>query len=236
MVKVAREGAFSTACVGFCGAARGGFSAATRTGFSALVRTDSVRSFRVFLEIAGAVFAVITWTTSFVASSLRLSPPKLAGAKPWACAPALNVTETNAVASAKKNDCLRTSARYAGNHKPWQAFFFGKNHWRLVAYLGRGFGARGNYALWPVSIVREVIGPKSGRRTEHLAAVDVNPVSMSGHGFFFVRCNDCSASGRQTQDQSPIGCDTHDATAHRTSAASRGICGRTPTGAGAFGC
>jgi len=87
------------------------------------VRTDSVRSFRVFLEIAGAVFAVITWTTSFVASSLRLSPPKLAGAKPWARAPALNVTETNAVASAKKSGCLRTSARYAGNQKPWQAFF-----------------------------------------------------------------------------------------------------------------
>ena len=87
------------------------------------MRADSVRSFLVFLEIAGAVFAVITWTTSFVASSLRLSPPKLAGAKPWARAPALNVTETNAVASAKKNGGLRTSARYAGNHKSWQAFF-----------------------------------------------------------------------------------------------------------------
>src|SRR4029077_12415262 len=115
IVKVAREAAFSTACVGFC--------AATRTGFSALARTDSVRSFRVFLEITGAVFAVITWTTSFVASSLRLSPPKLAGAKPWARAPALNVTETNAVASARKSGRLRTRARYAGNHKPWQAFF-----------------------------------------------------------------------------------------------------------------
>ena len=119
---MAREGAFSTACVGFWAAARVGFSAAIRTGL-ALVRTDSVRSFRVFLEIAGAVFAVITWTTSFVASSLRLSPPKLAGAKPWARAPALNVTETNAVASAKKSGGLRTSARYAGNHTSWQAFF-----------------------------------------------------------------------------------------------------------------
>ena len=84
---------------------------------------DSARSFLVFLEIDGAVFAVITWTTSFMASSLRLSPPKLDGAKPWARAPALNVTETNAVASAKKSGCLRTSARYAGNHKSWQAFF-----------------------------------------------------------------------------------------------------------------
>jgi hypothetical protein len=115
IAKVDREGAFSIACVCFC--------AAIRTGFSALVRTDSVKSLRVFLEIVGAVFAVITWTTSFVASSLRLSPPKLGGAKPWARAPALNVTETNAVASAKKSGGLRTSARYAGNHKPWQAFF-----------------------------------------------------------------------------------------------------------------
>jgi hypothetical protein len=87
------------------------------------VCTDSARSFLVFLEIDGAVFAVITWTTSFVTSSLRLSPPNVDGAKPWARAPTLNVTETNAVASAKKIDRPRTSARYAGNHDPWQAFF-----------------------------------------------------------------------------------------------------------------
>ena len=126
IVKVAMDGAVSTSCAGFC--------AATRTGFSAFVRTDSARSFRVFLEIAGAVLAVITWTTSFVASSLRLSPPKLVGAKPWARAPALNVTETNAVASAKKSGRLRTSARYAGNDTSWQAFFSIKNHWLLVGY------------------------------------------------------------------------------------------------------
>ncbi|PYI80769.1 MAG: hypothetical protein DMF05_05310 [Verrucomicrobia bacterium] len=87
------------------------------------MRTDSVKSFFVFLETVGAVFAVITWTTSFVTSSLRLSPPKVDGAKPWPRAPALNVTETNAVASAKKIAGLGTRARYAGNHKPWQAFF-----------------------------------------------------------------------------------------------------------------
>ena len=74
IVKVARDAGFSTSCVGFF--------AATRTGFSALVCTDSVSSFRVFLEISGAVFAVITWTTSFLDSSLRLSPLKLGGAKP----------------------------------------------------------------------------------------------------------------------------------------------------------
>jgi hypothetical protein len=87
------------------------------------VRTDSFRSFLVFLEIDGSVFAVITWTTAFVASSLRLSPPNVDGASPCARAPTLKVTETNAVASAKKSDGLRTSARYAGNQKPWQAFF-----------------------------------------------------------------------------------------------------------------
>ena len=114
-MKVERVCDFSTACVGFC--------AAIRVGFSALVRTDSVRSFRVFLEIAGAVFAVITWTTSFLTSLLWLSPPNVGGARPCARAPAPKVTETNAVASAKKSGGLRTSARYAGNHKSWQAFF-----------------------------------------------------------------------------------------------------------------
>ena len=108
------------------------------------MRTDSFRSFLVFLEIDGSVFAVITWTTAFVASSLRLSPPNVDGASPCARAPALKVTETNAVASAKKSDGLRTSARYAGNHKPWQAFFFDKNHWQPVGYRGRGFGAHGS--------------------------------------------------------------------------------------------
>ena len=77
-------------------------------------------------------------------------------------------------------------------------FFFDKNHWQPVGYRGRGFGAQGNDAFQGISIVREVIGARSGRRTEHLVAVDVNPVSMSGHGFFFVRCHDCSAPRRQT--------------------------------------
>ena len=115
MAKVAREATFSTVGVDFC--------AATCTDFSAFVRAGCVRSFLVFLEIAGSVFAVITWTESFVISLLRLSPPNEAGAKPWARAPAVNVTESNAVASAKKIGDLRTSARYAGNHKSWQAFF-----------------------------------------------------------------------------------------------------------------
>ena len=223
IAKVAREGAFSTACVGFC--------AATRTGFSALVRTDSVRSFRVFLEIDGAVFAVITWTTSFLTSPLWLSPPNVGGARPCARAPALKVTETNAVASAKKSRRLRTSARYAGNHNPWQAFFSIKTigSWSLT-------GVAVSVRSQSVSIAREVIGLKSGRRTEHLVAVNVRPVPMAGHRFFAVWRDDGSAPRRQTQDQSAIGRDTRNATAHRMSAASRGICGRTPAGGGAFGC
>jgi|SRR5215471_5948938 len=128
IVKVAREATFSTVGVDFC--------AATRTGFSALVCTGFVRSFLVFLEIAGSVFAVITWTASFVASLLRLSPPNDDGARPWARAPALNVTETNAAASAKKIRNPRTSARYAGNHKLWQAFFSIKSVRELVFIRG----------------------------------------------------------------------------------------------------
>jgi hypothetical protein len=99
------------------------------------------RSFLVFLEIAGAVFAVITWTISSVTSLLRLSRPKVDGARPWARAPALNVTETNAVASAKKIRGLRTSARYAGNHKLWQAFFSTKIVAGRFAYQGEVFDA-----------------------------------------------------------------------------------------------
>src|SRR6516162_1055882 len=71
----------------------------------------------------------------------------------------------------------------------------------------------------PVLIAREILGPKAGRRTEHLVTVDVNTVPMTRHGFFFVWRHNCRAPGRQTQDQSSIGCDTCDATAHRTSAA-----------------
>lgn len=142
------------------------------------MRADSVRSFLVFLEIAGAVFAVITWTTSFVASSLRLSPPKLDGAKPWAWAPALNVTETNAVASAKKIGCLRTSARYAGNHKPWQAFFSIKT--------------LGSWSLTGIAVpVRKGMTPfrfnRPGSNRTQIPAED----RTSGHG----RCAPCFDDG-----------------------------------------
>ena len=134
IVKLACDGVFSTTCDGAFSTACAGFFAATRTGFSAVGRAGFVSSFLVFLDIDGSVFAVITCTASFVISLLPLSPPNEDGAKLWARAPALNVTETNAAASAKKIRGLRTSARYAGNHKPRQAFFFDKNRWRMGAY------------------------------------------------------------------------------------------------------
>ena len=57
-------------------------------------------------------------------------------------------------------------------------------------------GAHGNDAPYAVSIVREIIRPRSGWGTKHLVAVDVNPVPMTGRGFFVVRRHDCSAPGR----------------------------------------
>jgi hypothetical protein len=62
MVKVAREATFSTVDVDF--------NVRVCTDFSAVRCTDCARSFLVFLEIVGAVFAVITWTASFVTSLL----------------------------------------------------------------------------------------------------------------------------------------------------------------------
>ena len=85
--------------------------------------------------MVGAVFAVITWTTSPVAGSGRLSPPNVAGASACARTPAVKAPETNAVASAKKSGDLRTRARYDGNQKLRQAFFSVKLS-AAVAYPG----------------------------------------------------------------------------------------------------
>src|SRR5215813_3002897 len=112
IVNVVRAGSFAIDCAGFC-----------TVGVSTLVRTDFFTTFLVFLAGAGAVFAVITCTISPVFPSVRLSPPKVDGASACARAPAMKAIESNAVASAKKIRGLRTSARYAGNHRLWQAFF-----------------------------------------------------------------------------------------------------------------
>src|SRR5262245_10913315 len=100
---------------------------------------------------------------------------------------------------------------------------------------GHVFRFSRNNAPPTVSIAREVIGSKSGRRTKHLAAVHVIPVSMARGKAFFVRGDNRSAPRGQTQNQSPIGCDTRDSTPHRTSATLRRISGRTPAVACAFG-
>src|SRR4029453_5065723 len=98
------------------------------------------------------------------------------------------------------------------------SFFFDKKRSRMVAYKGSFSALLGNNARNAALIVREILGSKSGRRTEHLVAVDVNPVPMTRGKVFFVRGDDCSAPRGQTQNQTPIGCDSRDATPYRTSA------------------
>lgn len=110
-MKVAVEGAFAVGYVGFC--------ADTVTGFLALVHADFFTTCLVVCAMVGAVFAVITWTTSLVVPSVRLSPPNVAGASACPRTPALKASEINALATAKKSRRLRTSARYAGNQTRW---------------------------------------------------------------------------------------------------------------------
>ena len=77
--------------------------------------------------------------------------------------------------------------------------FFDKKHSQPVAYGRRRGGPGRNEAAAPVLIVREILGPKSGRRTERLAAIDVHPVAMTGHECVFIWRHDCSPPGGQTQ-------------------------------------
>jgi len=76
------------------------------------------------------------------------------------------------------------------------SFFFDKNHWRMGAYKAPFSTFLGNNARNAALIVREILRSKSGRRTEHLIAINVNSVPMSGHGFFFVWRHDCRSPGR----------------------------------------
>jgi hypothetical protein len=46
-----------------------------------------------------------------------------------------------------------------------------------------------------LSVVRKIIRPISGRRTEILIAVNENAVSMARRGSVFVRCDNYSATG-----------------------------------------
>lgn len=103
MVKLALEGAFAIDCAGFC--------AATVAAFLVLMRADFFAACFVICAIVGSVFAVITWTTSFVVPPVRLSPPKVAGASTCACTPALEMTRTDAVVKAKQASRFPTEAR-----------------------------------------------------------------------------------------------------------------------------
>src|SRR5262245_27875996 len=69
------------------------------------------------------------------------------------------------------------------------------------------------------SVAREIIGPKSLRRTENLVVVNENPASTASSKLVVVRRHDCSVPRRQTHNQSPIGGDTYDASAHRATTA-----------------
>jgi len=73
------------------------------------------------------------------------------------------------------------------------SFFFDQTHSRPVAYQATVSVRTGIMRSSPFSIVGKIIAPKSRRRTKHLLAVDVNPVPMTGRGFFVVRRDDCSA-------------------------------------------
>jgi hypothetical protein len=177
-----------------------GFSAATWSRFSALVRTDSFKARLVFLAIFGPVFAVITCTKPLLLSSVWVSSPNVAGASACACAPTLKAIETDAVASAKKNGRLRTSARYARNQNPWQAFFSIKSCRCPLGCLP----ISGQFPGTRVSVVGGIVWRKSRRGSERVVVVDESTSTMSRCGVLFVRRDYRSAPGRHTQNQSPI--------------------------------
>jgi len=124
MVKLALEGAFAIGCAGFC--------AATVTVFLALMRGDFFTTCFVICAIVGSVFAVITWTTSFVVLSVRLSPPSVAGANACARAPALEMTRTDVVVKAKQASRFPTEARLCRESQVKASFFLKKKARRQV--------------------------------------------------------------------------------------------------------
>jgi hypothetical protein len=91
--------------------------------------------------------------------------------------------------------------------------FFYKNHCPLEAYRPRGFSAQA--MTWHSAlIVRKIVGSKSLWRTKRLVTVDVRAVSVAGRGLFAVRRDNGSTPRRQTQDQSAIGRNARNPTAH----------------------
>ena len=63
-------------------------------------------------------------------------------------------------------------------------------------------------------IVRKIVGSKSLWRTKRLVTVDVRAVSVAGRGLFAVRRDNGSTPRRQAQDQSAVGRDARNPTAH----------------------
>ena len=182
-MKVALVDALAIDCAGFS------------TGCSLLACTGFFAACLVFFAIAGAFFAVITWTTSDLVSSLPLGRPSVDGARACARAPALKAAKTDAVASAKKIRRPRTSARYAGNQKPWQAFFSGK----IMPAGGLPSGRPDQLDTGKRSVVREVVGSEARRRPEALVAVDEGTAAPSRTDTL-VWSNNRRAPGGQTKD------------------------------------
>jgi hypothetical protein len=81
------------------------------------------------------------------------------------------------------------------------SFFFDKKT-LPTSLLPKGAGSdlKGNDDRCALSMARKIIRSKSRRRTEHLVAVDVNPVPMTRREFLFVGRDDCSAPGGKTQN------------------------------------
>ena len=159
MVKLALEGAFAIDCAGLC--------AATGSTFLAAMRGDFFTTCFVICAIVGSVFAVITWTTSFVVPAVRLSPPNVAGANACARAPALEMTRTDVVVKAKQASRFPTEARLCRESQVKASFFFKKNRG------GRSSPPSPHSIALPseILIAGKIIGPKSGRRIEHLVAI-----------------------------------------------------------------
>src|SRR5215813_12080028 len=94
--------------------------------------------------------------------------------------------------------------------------FFPENRWRLGAYW---LSLSSALLRAKLSVVRKIIRPISRRSAEILVAVNQDAASAPWH--VFVRCDNHSATGLQAHDQSPVGGDTDDPTAHRARAAPR---------------
>jgi hypothetical protein len=98
-----------------------------------------------------------------------------------------------------------------------------KSHGKLFfKIMPAGCLSRANHLAHPARkkslVVREIIRPEPRWGSQRVIAVSENAIPMARPGLFIGR-NDRSTPRGQTKDQSPVGGDTNDATAHRTTTA-----------------